>query len=159
MAGYIIANGEYAPFKEETEKLEERKDKAHKAAELLRELGYKEDCEEIKGLQDIWWDAHNEIKRYESYDYMGRYYITGYDACYSCCGKTDGITASGTKATVGRTVAMKNVPFGTKIYIDGIGERVVEDRGVSSGRVDVFCGNHSECYAITGYYDVFAVKG
>lgn len=89
---------------------------------------------------------------------IGRFKITGYDACKSCCGKTDGITASGTKATAGRTIAMKGYPFGTKIYIEGLGTYIVEDRGVGSGVIDVFCNNHSECYAITGYYNAYVVN-
>lgn len=91
--------------------------------------------------------------------YLGRYKITGYDTCAKCCGKSDGITASGTTATAGRTCAMKNVPFGTKIYIEGIGERIVEDRGgFASNVIDVLCENHSACYAITGYYDVYIIN-
>lgn len=90
--------------------------------------------------------------------FLGNYYVTGYDTCSSCCGKSDGITASGVMATVGRTVAMKGLPFGTRIYIEGIGYRVVEDRGVGAGKVDVLCSNHSECYAITGTYKVYIVN-
>ena len=92
--------------------------------------------------------------------YAGRYYITGYDICLSCCGKTDGITASGAQATVGRTCAMSGVAFGTRVWIDGIGERVVEDRGggVSGQHIDVLCADHPACYAITGYYDVYFVE-
>lgn len=83
--------------------------------------------------------------------YLGRYYITGYDTCASCCGKTDGITASGTLATVGRTCAAPpDIPFGTRIWIAGIGERVVEDRGgLGSSKIDVLCADHPACYAIT----------
>ena len=94
------------------------------------------------------------------YIYKGRYYITGYDICRKCCGKTDGITASGAKASVGRTIAApKSFPFGTVLYIEGIGERVVEDRGgsVKKQRLDVLCSNHGECYALTGWYDVYEV--
>lgn len=97
-------------------------------------------------------------KHRDGMEYLGRYKITGYDACASCCGKTDGITASGTRASANRTVAMKGVAFGTRIYIDGLGEYVVEDRGVGSGVVDVFCNNHSECYALTGRYDVYIIE-
>ena len=61
--------------------------------------------------------------------YLGSYQIYGYDTCERCCLKTDGITASGTTATVGRTVAVNGIPFGTRLYIEGIGERIVEDRG------------------------------
>lgn len=92
--------------------------------------------------------------------YLGRYYITGYDTCAKCCGWSTGITASGAAATVGRTIAAgREFAFGTRLYIDGIGERIVEDRGVSNGKIDVLCSNHSECFAITGWRDVYIVEG
>lgn len=92
--------------------------------------------------------------------YVGRYLITGYDICERCCGKTDGVTASGTIAAVGRTVAASaEFPFGTHLYIEGIGERIVEDRGgaIGGGRLDVLCHDHAECYEITGWYDVWLI--
>ena len=90
-------------------------------------------------------------------EYLGRFRITGYCTCSKCCGKSDGVTASGTTATVGRTCAAgKTFPFGTKLYIEGLGERVVEDRGGFSGNtIDVLCEDHPACYAITGWYDVY----
>lgn len=93
-------------------------------------------------------------------EYLGRFYITGYDICLKCCGKTDGITASGVKAQVGRTCAApKGFAFGTRLYIDGIGERIVEDRGgaIKGNKIDVLCENHADCYAITGYYEVYRI--
>lgn len=91
--------------------------------------------------------------------YLGSYQIYGYDTCERCCVKSDGITASGTTATVGRTVAVMGIPFGTRLYIEGIGERVVEDRGgLEPGVIDVLCENHSECYAITGTYEVYVIE-
>jgi Uncharacterized protein conserved in bacteria len=77
----------------------------------------------------------------------GLYTITYYCPCEKCCGKTDGVTASGTQASAGRTVAADGrFAFGTKIYIDGIGERVVEDRGgsIKGNRIDVFVDNHEK---------------
>ena len=71
--------------------------------------------------------------------------ITAYCPCVKCCGKTDGITASGVKATEGVTVAMnKSIPFGTKVYIDGVGERIVQDRGssIKGNRIDLFFADH-----------------
>lgn len=93
--------------------------------------------------------------------YLGRYKITGYDTCAKCCGKSDGITASGVIATVGRTCAApESIPFGTKLHIEGIGERIVEDRGgFDDNVIDVLCENHADCYALTGYYDVYVVEG
>ena len=93
--------------------------------------------------------------------YLGLYWVTGYDAfCAHCCGKSDGITASGTYATAGRTVAASGeFAFGTRLYIDGIGERVVEDRGgaIGGGRLDVVCEDHDACYSITGWRDVWMI--
>lgn len=94
--------------------------------------------------------------------YLGSYRITGYDTCVKCCGKDDAITASGTIAEVGRTcAASKDLPFGTVLYIDGIGYRTVEDRGgaINGNRIDVLCADHPACYAITGWYDVYIVEG
>ena len=98
---------------------------------------------------------------------LGEFKITGYDAyCEHCCGKSDGITASMTKATVGRTVAMNRtdmkklgIEYGDVILIEGIGERVVEDTGCGQGVVDVVCYNHEECYKITGYSNVLLKGG
>lgn len=92
----------------------------------------------------------------EGLQYLGTYWVTGYDTCAQCCGKTDGITASGTQATVGATCAA-TLPFGTILYIEGIGVRVVEDRGVGDGCIDVVCADHAACYAITGWYEVWVV--
>ena len=97
----------------------------------------------------------------ETWNYLGTYKITGYDICYRCCGKVDGITASGVKATVGKTIAApSNFPFGTVLFIEGIGYRTVEDRGgsIKGKRLDVLCNNHPECYAITGWRKVWIIK-
>lgn len=92
--------------------------------------------------------------------YLGRYDVVGYDLCPACCGYNGGITKSGAAATVGRTAAVNGLPFGTVLYIDGIGERVVEDRGnLANGVIDVLCNDHGECFAITGVYDVYVVEG
>jgi 3D (Asp-Asp-Asp) domain-containing protein len=93
--------------------------------------------------------------------YLGSYKITGYDICPSCCGNTKGITASGTTATVGRTCAApKDIPFGTRLWIEGIGERIVEDRGgaVHGKKLDILCTDHPACYAITGTYEVYIIE-
>ena len=92
--------------------------------------------------------------------YLGRFYITGYDTCARCCGKSDGVTASGAVAEVGRTCAgPSSLEFGTRIWIDGIGERTVEDRGggIRGNRIDVLCADHPACYAVTGWYEVYEI--
>lgn len=75
------------------------------------------------------------------------YVITAYCSCVKCCGKSNGITASGIKAVEGVTVAMnKSIPFGTKVYIDGVGERIVQDRGgaINGNRIDLYFDSHQE---------------
>ena len=74
------------------------------------------------------------------------YKITAYCASIACCGKTDGITASGVKARANRTVAApSNIPFGTKLLINGK-EYVVEDRGgaVNGNKIDIYVNSHAE---------------
>lgn len=96
---------------------------------------------------------------------LGRFKITGYTpTCTHCCGKSNGIGASGRKVVVGESVAMnradmKNfgLEYGDRIYIEGIGEREIVDTGCKQGRVDVACDNHESCFAVTGYYRVHYV--
>lgn len=90
---------------------------------------------------------------------LGEYKVVGYDPyCTHCCPRGDGITASGVPATVGRTCAIEGLPFGTKLYISGLGEYVVEDRGVKGNVIDIACADHAACYAITGTYEVYIVN-
>ena len=75
--------------------------------------------------------------------------VTAYCSCAKCCGKTTGITASGTKATAGRTVAASGqFAFGTKLIINGQ-EYTVEDRGgaIQGNRIDVYMNSHAEALA------------
>lgn len=78
---------------------------------------------------------------------------SAYCPCYSCCGKSTGITASGEKATAWYTVAAgSGYPLGTIIYVPSLsgnangGWFVVQDRGgaISNSNIDIFVGSHSE---------------
>ena len=116
------------------------------------------ETQETQDEQEIQADQNLETPDEASRVYIGTFQVYGYDPfCYHCNGKTDGITASGLKATFGQTVAMKGYPFGTKLYIEGLGEYIVEDRGVGSGIIDVACKNHAACHTVTGKYDVYIV--
>ena len=73
---------------------------------------------------------------------------TAYCPCEKCCGKSDGITATGVKAKENRTVAADPniLPYGTEILC-GMGEFVVEDTGGAlkgKKRVDFFFNTHEE---------------
>lgn len=80
---------------------------------------------------------------------------TAYCACEKCCGKwaedrPGGIvyTASGAVAEEGVTIAADwdVLPPGTAVFIDGMGERVVQDRGgaIQGNRVDIYFEDHGE---------------
>lgn len=86
--------------------------------------------------------------------YLGNMRITGYTA-------TGNATASGEMPYVGG-VALSTaygIPYGTRIYIDGFGEYIVNDTGCAYGVVDVFCNTVDECYALTSYADVYLLGG
>ncbi len=76
----------------------------------------------------------------------GVYKVTAYCACMQCCGKTNGITASGAKATANHTIAApRTFAFGTKVVINGT-TYVVEDRGgaIQGNRIDIYMNSHAE---------------
>ena len=75
---------------------------------------------------------------------LGTFKLTAYCACKKCCGKSNGITASGARAVEGVTIAAdKRFPFGTKLIIDGH-EYTVQDRGgaIKSNRIDIYFTSH-----------------
>jgi 3D (Asp-Asp-Asp) domain-containing protein len=73
---------------------------------------------------------------------------TAYCSCVKCCGKSDGITASGVKAVEGITIAadIRKLPMGTKVYIEGLGERIVQDTGsaIKGNRIDIYFDSHEQ---------------
>jgi 3D (Asp-Asp-Asp) domain-containing protein len=73
---------------------------------------------------------------------LGRFKLTAYSGPQ--LGQPEPITATGTAARAGRTVAVdpKVIPLGSKIYIEGIGERIAEDTGgaIKGNRIDVYLG-------------------
>lgn len=72
---------------------------------------------------------------------------TAYCPCEKCCGKSDGITATGIKATAGRTIAIDPsvIPYGSEIEIDGH-TYIAEDCGgcVKGNKIDIFFDTHKE---------------
>ena len=87
---------------------------------------------------------------------IGVYRITHYCACEKCCGKSNGITASGTVATEGRTCAMEGLPIGTQVLVVETGEILtVEDRfgdPSKTDRMDIFIEDHDRALAL-GIYE------
>lgn len=75
---------------------------------------------------------------------------SAYTAAADECGKSDGITASGLKVTENRTLACPpNLPFGTKITIEGLGIYRCEDRGgaIKGNKFDIYMETKGEAFA------------
>ena len=77
---------------------------------------------------------------------------SAYCACMKCCGKTNGITSSGAKASAWYTVAAgSGYKIGTVIYIPALADKpnggwfVVQDRGgaISNSKLDIYMNSHS----------------
>lgn len=78
--------------------------------------------------------------------------VTHYDCCVECCGKDDGITASGVRATPGVTVAVDPsvIPLGADVLVDyGDGDIKyyrADDVGgaVKGNHIDLCVSSHQE---------------
>ena len=81
---------------------------------------------------------------------LGEFKLTAYCPCAKCCGKTDGITATGTTATDGRTVAVDPalIPYGATVtvyFADGtLHSYIAEDcgGGIKGNRLDIYFNDH-----------------
>lgn len=86
--------------------------------------------------------------------YLGNFKLTQYccEEYEHICGTGNGITATGTKVTAGRTIAVdpKVIPYGTKVYIEGFGWRTAEDCGgsVKGNHIDIAAPTHKEALSI-----------
>lgn len=90
----------------------------------------------------------SETDPLDGYTALGRWMLTAYTHTGNAC-------ANGQYPTAGYTVACNSLPLGTEIYIQGIGRRVVEDRGptsMPSGWCDVFMDGYGECVAFGEQY-------
>lgn len=81
---------------------------------------------------------------------LGVYTVTAYCCCKECCGKSEthpeyGITASGKRATEGRTIAVDPniIPLGTTVYLNGV-PYIAEDTGsaIKGKKIDLFINDH-----------------
>jgi 3D (Asp-Asp-Asp) domain-containing protein len=72
--------------------------------------------------------------------------ITAYSVTYEDCGKIDGITSSGEEIYEGVVASDPEIPFGTRLWIEGIGEVVVKDRGgaIHGDLLDLYIPNPEE---------------
>lgn len=82
-------------------------------------------------------DINDKEEAVPSKVYIGTYELTAYIATGNPC-------ASGVYPTVNHTVACNSLPMGTKIYIEGLGEFVVEDTGgMADNVIDIFVSDYT----------------
>jgi 3D (Asp-Asp-Asp) domain-containing protein len=91
---------------------------------------------------------------------LGTFRLTAYCPCSKCCNEETGITATGTKATEGRTVAVdpKIIPYGTQLMING-SLYVAEDCGgaINNKTIDIYFNSHAEALSFgVQYAEVYA---
>lgn len=116
-------------------------------------------CKGTRALQESAEESENE--RIESALLSGAHMIedctvTHYDPCAACCGKADGITASGVRATPYVTCAVDPsvIPLGSDLLVDyGDGElhyyRADDVGGVVRGNhIDLCVSSHEEAAAL-----------
>lgn len=92
---------------------------------------------------------------------IGEFGITAYCSCVKCCEKwaltrpvVNGheivFTASGAIAEQGVTIAVdpEVIPYGTKVYIEGVGVRVAQDCGgaIKGNCIDVYYSSHEDAW-------------
>lgn len=78
---------------------------------------------------------------FEDMELLGMWRITAYaETGYPC--------ANGNYPQIGYTVACNSLPFGTQVYIEGVGFRTVEDTdGGAMGNewIDLYLGDYNSC--------------
>lgn len=112
------------------------------------------DEETISALQDrLDSMADGKIYLEEAGTFMCTAYCT--EQYQHICGEGHGITASGQPIQADVTVAADQtlLPYGTVIYIEDVGIRIVQDRGagVQGNHLDVAVDTHENALAWSGY--------
>lgn len=117
---------------------------------VLSEVVIKEAIDKIVQVQNNITARSSTSTRTSSNSNTVIFKVTGYCSCSKCCGKyASGYTASGTKATSGRTVAASSqFSYGTKLLINGK-TYIVEDRGgaIKGNKIDIYFDTHAEALA------------
>lgn len=107
-------------------------------------------------LEESHYEYEGEQINPSKLESLGKFRITHYCSCSRCCGKwANGITATGTTAEAGRTIAVNpsQIPYGSKVVINGH-VYTAEDcgGGIGSNCIDIYVNSHSEALQKGMYY-------
>lgn len=128
----------------------ERCEKIHWVADALRSLGFENGSnlqKQALAQCGAYWHEQNDLRKKAleaekpKLEFWKRARMTAYEWDGTRC-------ANGNYPTVGYTVACNSLPLGTKVYIDGIGYRTVEDRGATwhdDNWMDLYLGDVAAC--------------
>ena len=89
-------------------------------------------------MTEIYVSSSAEDAAPEGMTYIGTWDISAYEWSDQPC-------ANGNWPTVWYTCALNGYPFGTTVYIDGLGYFVNEDICGTPGRLDIFLGDVDDC--------------
>lgn len=134
------------------QKLQEEIQKIHDVQEIsLTPQTFQQEIEKIEAkLTDIETRLNkieDELKKWSVYEATAYAPLDPNAKEGMCYEGNPRITASGAPVVPGVTVAAgKELPFGTELYIKGIGKRIVQDRGaaISRGRIDIAVKTQAE---------------
>ena len=88
--------------------------------------------------------ARGNVNRIQS---LGTFRIYHYCPCAKCCGTANDITATGSRAREGETIAVDPavIPLGTEVIIDGH-KYIAEDTGsgITGNKIDIYVSTHEE---------------
>lgn len=135
---------ETCPEQEESAEEEPEKDAKEPEKDAEKEPAKGQGAEE----QEEEAAAGETVAEVKTGSLIGNFKIYAYCPCTKCCGSgASGITATGTEATEGRTIAVDPdiIPLGSKVVMDGH-EYTAEDTGggIDGYTIDLFMNSHEE---------------
>ena len=139
-------------------------------SEVINKLSFNTQVHVTEYYKDINWYYSPDLNGYISGEFLwdteqkgefiGKKKITFYCPCDTCNPGNPGRSALSKPLAVGQSSAMgRSYPLGSLIYIEGIGFRIVDDRGVPDSTVDVCVASHAEAYRLgIKYCNVYLVR-
>lgn len=139
-------------------------------SEIVNNLSFNTQVHVTEYYKDINWYYSPDLNGYISGEFLsdaeqkgefiGKKKITFYCPCATCNPGNPGRSALCKPLVVGQSSAMgRSYPLGSLIYIEGIGFRIVDDRGVPNSTVDVCVASHAEAYRLgVRYCNVYLVR-
>ena len=139
-------------------------------SEIVNNLSFNTQVHVTEYYKDINWYYSPDLNGYISGEFLsdaeqkgefiGKKKITFYCPCATCNPGNPGRSALSKPLVVGQSSAMgRSYPLGSLIYIEGIGFRIVDDRGVPNSTVDVCVASHAEAYKLgVRYCNVYLVR-